>query len=351
MKYFLRRMFLIPVTLLIITAMLYGIIMLEPAESRAMLYWPKSERKDVSPEVAERTLERIINKHGLDDPYPAQYSRWLSNVIRGNWGWSPAYGDVLGSLLERTPATAELTLYSILIMIPLGLLFGVVAGAMRGRLPDNGIRLVSFISTSIPPFILAFVLLAFFYVSIRWFPPGRLDISDELFVSSSPFKTFTGLLTIDGLLNFRPDISLEALRHLVLPVFTLSLAHWAVLTRITRTSMISELGKPYVIAARARGISEKRIVWRHMFRNAIIPGITSSGLSAAFLVTGVFVVEIIFRFPGVSELITFSFQGSPDAPVALGFAIYSVLMVLSVMLIMDLLQAMIDPRIREGIHS
>jgi len=358
-KFILRRLLLIPVSILIITAVLHAIIMLEPVENRAWLYFPETKRKEIPPETIQAILEKIIRERGLDDPLPVQYFHWLSNVVSGDWGWSPTFGEVLPALLTRSPATTELMFYSVLLLIPLGLISGVAAGATRGRLPDTAIRLATFIATSIPPFILALMLLAIFYVSVRWFPPERLDLSDRVFVYSSAFKSFTGLHTIDGLLNGRPDISLEALRHLVLPVFTLTLSHWAILARIARVSMIEELGKPYITAVRARGLSRRRTLWRHALRNAITPGLrnaitpglTSSALSAASLVSGVFVVEIIFNFPGISELITFSFNQSPDAPIILGFAVYTVIMVLSLMLVMDLLQAVIDPRIREGIYT
>jgi peptide/nickel transport system permease protein len=349
--FILRRLLLIPVSLLIITATLHAVIMLEPVESRAWLYFPETNRMNIPPETIQAILDKIIRERGLDDPLPVQYFRWLSNVFSGDWGWSPTYGEVLPALLTRIPATVELMLYSVLLLIPLGLISGVIAGARRGRLLDTIIRLATFIATSIPPFILALLLLAIFYVSVRWFPPERLDVSDRAFVYSSAFRTFTGLLTIDGLLNGRPDISLEALRHLVLPVFTLTLYHWAILTRISRASMIEELGKPYITAVRARGLTRRRTLWRHALRNAVTPSLTSSALSAASLVTGVFVVEIIFNFHGLSELITLSMSQIPDAPTILGFAVTTVIMVLTLMFAMDILQAVIDPRIREGMYT
>jgi len=155
------------------------------------------------------------------------------------------------------------------------------------------------------------------------------------------------LLTIDGLLNGRLDISLDAIRHLVLPVVTLSLFHWATLGRVTRTSVIEELDKDYIVAAHARGLSPRRILWGHVLRNAAVPGLTSSALSAASLITGVYVVEVVFGWPGVSKLITDS-MWQPDVALAAGFAVYSVLAVLSLMVLLDIIQAIVDPRLREG---
>ncbi|HJQ14996.1 MAG TPA: ABC transporter permease, partial [Anaerolineales bacterium] len=159
----------------------------------------------------------------------------------------------------------------------------------------------------------------------------------------------TGLLTIDSLLNGRVDIFVDAWRHLAMPIFTLSLYHWATLGRITRASMINERSKEYVLSARARGLPERRVVWRHAFRNMLSPALTSIALSATSIVTGVFVAEIIFDFNGVSDVILSAMEGIPDAAAALGFAVYSVIMVLVLMFVLDVLQAALDPRVREGV--
>lgn len=351
LKFLVRRMLAIPITLLIVTAVLYGIMMLAPANVRAELYMPKgsSNNPNLRPEVL---LQQIVEQHGLNDPYPVQYFRWASRLVQGDWGWSPGFRvDVLTALLERTPATAELTLYSVLLLVPLGIVGGALAGAKENRPVDYGFCLVAFIATSMPPFILALVLLGVFYASLNWFPPGRLSIAEEFVVADGAFISYTGLLTIDGLLNGRSDISMSALRHLVLPAITLSLLHWATLGRLTRAAMVEELDKDYVTAARGRGLRERAITWRHVLHNAMIPALNSIALSAASLVMGVFVVEVVFDFPGVSELIVRSMRGAPDTPAAMGFAIYSVLLVLPLMLVLDLLQAIFDPRIREGIAA
>ncbi len=349
LKFLLRRLMAIPITLLVITAVLYGVIMLAPVDVRAELYMPKgaSNNPHLRPEA---TRQRIIKDYGLNDPYPVQYMRWLVRLFQGDWGWSPHLrGDVLEALVRRTPVTAELTLYSVLLMVPLGVLTGVFAGWKQQRWPDHLFRVVAFVGTSIPPFVLGLVLLGVFYVGLQWFPPGRLAISEDLFVKSERFRTITGLLTIDGLLNNRSDITVEALRHLALPAFTLSLAHWTTLGRVTRASIIEEFGKDYVMAAYGRGLRKRRVVWRHILRNALVPALNSTALSAASLVMGVFVVEVVFGFPGISELVVGAMHDVPDPPLAMGFAIYSVLLVLPLLIIFDLMQGVVDPRIREGV--
>ena len=290
----------------------------------------------------------VYEEHGMNDPYPVQYFHWVSELAQGNWGWSPVLrADVLDVLLKRTPATVELTLYSLLLFIPLGLLSGALAGWNRNRVSDHSFRFFAFVGTSIPPFILGLVLISIFYVGLHWFMPGYLSGAQAMVVRSSEFKTYTGLLTIDGLLNGQPDVALDAARHLIMPVVTLSVFHWATLGRVTRASVIEETSKGYVTAAHARGLSERRILWGHAVPNVLVPSLTASALGAAALITGVYVIEAVFGWPGVSRLITNS-MWYPDVAMAAGFAVYSVLAVLAVMILLDVVQLLADPRLRKG---
>jgi peptide/nickel transport system permease protein len=352
LKFLIRRLLAIPVTLLIITAALYAVAMLTPVRSRALLYWPPNlNPEQLTAEQEARIIQNIIDKWGLNDPYPAQYVRWLSQLTQGNWGYSPVLRrDVLAYLLRRTPVTVELTLYSVIVFIPLGVLGGVIAARRKNSAADHGFRLAAFVGTSIPPFILGLMMLSFLYVGLRWFPLGRLSVAEEAVVRSDAFQAYTGLLTVDGWLNGRPDISLSALHHLAMPVFALALAHWATLGRVTRVTMIEQLDEEYVMAARGRGLRECTVVWGHALRNALVPALTSSGLSTASLITGVYVIEVIFALHGVSDVLVTSVKtGILDVATGLGFAIYSVIMVLSVLFALDVLQAVVDPRLRERI--
>ncbi len=324
-------------------------LMLAPAELRASLYLPPRTRQNMDPALAQRNLEAIIRDHDLDQPFLVQYVHWVATVARGDWGWSPVLNSpVLTLLLQRAPMTAELTLYAMLLIIPLGLLSGAWAGARQGRAGDRAFRLAAYVAAAIPGFILGLMLLAVFYVGLRWLPTGRTSVADVIRVTFSDFTWYTGLLTVDGLLNGRPDITLDAFRHLALPVVALSLAHWATVGRVTRASLAEEIDQEYVTAARARGLPQWRVVWRHAFRNAIPPSLTSLSLSAAGLITGVFIIEAIFDLPGLSSLVIRSLGDVPDVPLALGFAIFSVLLVLPVMLGLDLLLAVVDPRLRQA---
>ena len=350
LRFAVLRLFSFIVTLFVITALLYGVITLTPPEVRATLFIPRGlDVGRLTEDEYNDLIEKVIKKQHLRDPFPIQYAAWVVNLARGEWGYSPVMNDdVLASLLRRTPVTVELTLYSLLLFIPLGLVSGVISAHHKGRWQDNQFRITAFIATSMPVFILAIVLMAIFYVILHWFPPERMSINFTGIFNSEGYRSMTGLLTVDALLNGRTDLCLDALRHLVLPVITLSLAHWATLGRVMRALMIEEAQKEYVVAAKARGIPTKIIIWKHIFRNAVSPAITSSGLSAASLFTGISVVEIIYNFKGISEVFIYAMTGIPDAASAMGYAVYSVLVVLSVVLVLDILQIAFDPRLRAG---
>jgi peptide/nickel transport system permease protein len=346
LKFIFNRLAVIPLTLFIITLVLYGVVMLMPQEARIDLYMPKS--KSNVPGWEERMREKIIKTHHLDASYPVQYYYWLRGLFEGDWGYSPSLDqNVLPELVRRTPVTFELIFYALLFQIPIGLITGVWSARKKDRPLDYATRLIAFIGTSLPEFILALILLSIFYVALKWFPPERLNMINHLFIQSELFHVYTGFFTIDGLLNGRADITIDAFRHLVLPVFTLSFAHWATLARITRVQVLEEMKKEYITAAYARGLGEKTVIWQHAFRNALGPVLTSSAISAATLVTSVYIVEKIFNLKGVSDLVTKYGPMVPDAAAVLGFAVYSTLIVLGLMLLLDILQAIFLPQIKE----
>ena len=350
LQFVIRRFMIVPVSLLVITMVMYGGVMLTPPEARASLYYPPRMNPNMTEEQLRRFQEVIIERYHLREPYLVQYGYWLKSLLDGSWGYSPSIREeVLPALLRRTPVTLELALISLLLLVPLGFVSGVIAGWRRSGTFDKIFRSVAFLGSTTPSFILALVLLSVFYVNLRWFAPGRITLAYSFDISDETFRAFTGLLTVDSLLNGRFDIFKDALKHLVMPVFTLGLYHWATLARITRASIINERGKEYILSARARGLKDRRVVWKHAFWNIISPSLTSIALSATSIVTGVYVVEIIYGFHGVSSVILEAMSSTPDAPAALGFSIYSVIVILLLMFVLDVLQAALDPRVREGI--
>lgn len=350
LQFVIRRFLVIPVSLVVITMVLYGGVMLTPPEARATLYYPPRMNPNMTEEQMLKFQEAIIKRYHLRDPFLIQYSYWARSLFDGTWGYSPSMNEfVLPALLKRTPITLELGVYSLLFLVPLGLVSGVIAGWKRSGAFDRSFRAFAFLGTSTPSFIMALILLSAFYINLGWFAPERISTNYSLELSKDTFNSITGMLTVDSLLNGRTDIFVDAWKHLAMPIFTLSLYHWATLGRIARASIIAERSKEYILAARARGLAEQRVMWHHAFRNMLTPSLTSIALSATSIVTGVFVAEIIFDFNGVSGVILGAMGGVPDAPAALGFAIYSVLIVLLLMFLLDVLQAGLDPRVREGV--
>lgn len=352
-RFLLLRLLLVPLTLLVVTATLMASLTAVRPEVRAFLYLPyriQDRTYEMSMDELRKATEPYIQKYHLEDPFPVQYAYWVVSIFTHGGGYSPSLkGDVFDALLRRTPVTAELTLYSLLLFIPLGVVSGLRAGWRQGGLLDSRFRTAAYVASSLPPFITALFLLGIFYAFLGWFPPGRLGIAFSQEVLSPEFHHFTGLMTIDSLLNRRLDIFVDSVRHLVLPVVTLSLVHWATLGRIVRSTIINERRKEYLTAARARGIPERRLQWRHALSNVLAPALSSSALAAASIFTGVFMIEIIFDLKGVADLVVHGTASGLDMPIAMGFSVYSVSIVLVVMFVLDVLRAILDPRSRESL--
>ncbi len=348
LKYLIRRLISIPISLMLITMVLYGFMMLTPPQERASLYYPRRVDR-LTPERIQRLTEEIIEKHGLNQPYPVQYVNWAASLVKGEWGYSPLLqSDVLPALLRRAGPTLELTLYTMLLFIPTGIWSGLKAGRRPNGRFDTIFRFGAFASISLPQFILGIFLLDIFYIGLHWFFPERMSLGTSLIVSSESFHAYTGLLTVDGILNGAWGVTLDAFRHLILPVISLGLLNWATLARVARVSTIEEFHKEHIVAARARGVPADRLVNRHIFRNIISPSLTSSALGATTLFTGAIVIEHTFNIKGISALLQ-SITAIPDAPAVMGFAVFCVLCVLGIMFILDLVQAILDPRYRDGV--
>lgn len=347
LRFLIRRSFAALLSLLIITMILYAGVMLTPAEARVSLFLPPGKGGE---RTTETRLNVLIEQYHLDDPYLVQYGTWLKSLFTGSWGYSPTFHeDVLPALQKRMPATLELAAYSLLFLIPIGLASGLIAGWKKDTGLDQIFKGAAFLGASIPPIILAICLLAVFYIDLGWFAPGRIDTATYYDMVRTDFVHYTGALTIDSLLNHRLDIFAKALRHMVMPGVTLSLFHWATLSRVTRSLVIEQRDQEYITAARGRGLAESRILFRHALRPILAPALTTMAFSAASIVTSIYVVEIIYGLSGVTQLIVKSISSTPDASTVLGFAVYSVLMVIGLMLLLDLAQAIFDPRIRNEV--
>jgi peptide/nickel transport system permease protein len=329
----------------LVTVILFALILQVSAEERVIAYLP-STRRNLTEEEFNKLLEVTIQRYGLDKPPATQYALWVTQLLQGNWGYSPSWRQpVLEGLLRRAPATIELTLFAMAPSFLLAVILGRLSVRQKGRFPDHVIRTGTFIGWSFPPFILAFILMNVFYAWLGWFPPERMSIWASALVRSESFHSFTGLLTVDALLNGNLPLFVDALRHLALPGITLALAIWALLTRIMRSSLLEVMSMDYIMTARSKGLSERAVVSRHAVRNAVLPLISTGGVIGASLITTVTVIEMVFNFNGIGRWAVVSFQAS-EIPVTVGFALFSCLVTVLSSLIADISYAIADPRVR-----
>jgi peptide/nickel transport system permease protein len=343
-----RRLLFLPFLWLAITFITF--LLLEPLGpyQRVALYLNiDPERAGGGGKLTKDALERLIEKHGLNDPALVQYARWITQVFHGNLGWSKtAQKPVMTAILERLPATIELAMYAVLPVIFVAIWLGVLSAVNHNRAIDHFMRFFSITGYSLPTFVFGIFLLVIFYGLLDWFPPGRLSFwAERIVFDASQFTRYTGFNTIDALLNGRLDILGDSLRHIFLPVFSLSYLSWAGLLRVTRSSMLETLRQDYVTTARAKGLTEKTVVHKHARRNALIPVITISVGIVGGLVGGVVITETIYNYKGLGMFAvdaTISF----DVPAVLGITLFGTSLIVITNLVMDILYAVFDPRVR-----
>lgn len=344
-SYVLRRLLVLPAIIFLVTLILFSLLWQLPVEVRAKLYVPTTNKFLLPDEEAE-LVQRAIRLYSLDQPWPVQYLRWLRLLATGNWGYSGYWQQpVLEGLLQRTPATAELVLASMVPCAALSLIMGNMAARYRSRFPDHAIRGATFLGWAFPSFILGLILLNVFYAWLQWFPPGRLSVSAGAILHSDQFRIYTGMHTVDALLNLDLRVFWDAVTHLVLPAVSLGLAEWALLTRIMRSSMLDVLRRDYVTTARSKGAPEAQVFSRHVRRNALLPVVSTGGVAVSMLMSGVVVVESIFNINGVGSAAAEAMAGT-DIQVAVGFAVFTCIVTVTASLIADLLYAVVDPRVR-----
>lgn len=342
LAYVVRRLLFLPVVLAALTFMIFSMQMLLTPTQRLALYAPGPEYL----KGGQDYIRTLIDKYGLDDPFPVQYGRWLGNLIRGNLGWSETARMPVGeALLSLFPATAELALLSLVPVVFGAIWLGTKAAVHHNRLLDHSVRVFTILGWSFPTYVFGLLALMVFYGSLKWFPPGRLSHWAQLVVDSAEFRRYTGLNVLDAILNGNVAILGDALRHLVLPVITLAYVNWASMVRIMRSSMLETLRQDYVTAARAKGLPERTVQTRHARRNALLPVTTLAGIMVAYLMGGVVITETIFDYHGLGRFAA-NAAANLDFPAVLGFALYFAVLLVFVNLVVDLLYAVLDPRVR-----
>ena len=230
-------------------------------------------------------------------------------------------------------------------IILVGVQLGVISAVHQNKAIDQTTRVVSIVGWSFPTFVFGLLMLMIFYAKLDWFPAGRLSEWASRVVESGSFNSYTGMNTIDGLLNARPDITVDAARHLVLPAITLAYLGWALILRVTRSSMLETLRQDYVTTARAKGLPESAVINRHARPNAMIPVITIGGLTLITLLNGVVITETIFNYRGMGWFFADAALHL-DVVAVLGFTMFNAVILVIGNLVVDILYGVVDPRVR-----
>ena len=276
--------------------------------------------------VSQEYLNRLRAELGLDRPIYEQFILYLSQVARGNLGYSfISRQDVLSLILQHLPFTLVLVLTSLSFSTTIGVLLGVLASRKQYSTVDNFASVISLVGFSFPIFWLGQILLIVFAMQLKWFPvQGFMSLRAE----------FGGI-----------NLYLDILRHLTLPSVALGMIQLALVTRLTRASMIEALTQDYITWARSKGLSENTIVFRHALRNALLPVVTLVGYNFGFLMAGAVLTESVFGWPGLGRLLVDAIF-SRDFPVLTGQLIFVSVMVVMANLATDVAYGILDPRIR-----
>ena len=310
-QYLIRRIiFIIPVAL-IVCLMTFMIIHLIPGDPARVL---------LGEEATPQTVAALNKQLGLDQPLPTQFGLWFWQALHGNLGDSiQLQQPVIQAIVQRVPVTAELGLISLLYSLAIAVPLGIYAATHRNTWIDWLVNVLSLLGTAIPGFVLGLLLILFFAVFIRIFPPG-------------------------GYVPFSDD-PLGNIRDLILPVITLGTAAVAGNMRQIRASMIEALSQDYVRTARAKGLPNRKVYYIHALRNAVLPVVTIVGLQVGSIIAGAFIVETIFLWPGVGQLAVNSIL-SKDYPVVQGVVLMAALSYMTANLLVDVSYVFLDPRIR-----
>lgn len=294
----------------------------------------------VGDRAGPEAYEAARRSMGLDRPLFEQFLRYISDVAAGDLGTSVLTArPVIEDIGRFFPATVELATVAMLIGLVAGVPAGVTAAVHRGRWPDHALRIVTLFGYSAPAFWLGMIALLVFYATLGWAAgPGRIEVFYEDLVPA-----VSGFLIVDALLAGETEIAGNALAHLVLPASVLGFFSMAYITRMTRSLMIGELSKDYILAARAKGLSEARVVWRHALGNTAVSLVTVVALSYGALLEGSVLTETVFAWPGLGAYLTAALLNA-DMNAVLGATLVIGVVFVGLNLAADLLYRQLDPR-------
>ncbi|MBM4340680.1 MAG: ABC transporter permease [Deltaproteobacteria bacterium] len=311
--YLLKRTLILIITLLLVSIVIFAILMVIPGDPAQII---------LGINATPETLRSLRQQMGLDRPVIVQYLSYMKHLALGDLGRSITYDVSITSLIfSRLQVTVPLTILSMIFALLISIPTGIYSSLHRNRMGDYGIMVFSQIGLAVPAFWAGILLILLFAVTLHWLPAGGFQTWQV-----NPFK---------------------ALQSLLLPAFSLGFVRAAVLTRMTRSSMLEVLGEDYIRTARSKGLSKTMVVYKHAFRNAIIPVVTIVGLQAGDLLAGAIIIENVFHLPGVGRLV-FEAIGQRDLPVIQGVVLLIAVMIVIINFVIDVAYRYLDPRIRYG---
>ena len=294
------------------------------------------------PAATPAAIEEVRHQLGLDRPLPQQFGRYVRDLAHGDLGQSLTTGQpVLADLEARLPASAELTLFALVLSCLIAVPLGIAAAVKQGSPIDHACRIIATAGVSLPVFFTGLLLVYVFYFLLGWAPAplGRLDV-----FSTAP-PTVTGFFLVDSLLAGDLETFRAALAQIALPGVTLAIFALAPLARITRASMLAVLSSEFVRTARAAGLSSRTVIVTYAFRNAMLPVVTTLGMVFSFLLGANVLVEKVFAWPGIGSYAVEALIASDFAPVQ-GFVLAMAILYIALNLAIDLTYGLIDPRTR-----
>ena len=291
-------------------------------------------------DATQEEIERTRREWGLDKPILIQYAEFISRAVRGDFGKSLKFGEpVVKLVFERLPATIELALASLFVALIISIPIGVYSAIKHDSIFDHAGMSLALIGVSLPNFWLGIMLIYFFGGQLNLLPvAGRIDYGIQV-------QPITRLYLVDSLLTGNLPAFWSAFKHILMPAVTLGTSLAAIVTRITRSSILEVMRQDYVTTARAKGLSERSVIWRHILRNAMITILTILGLQLGALLNGSVITETVFSYPGIGDLLIQAIS-LRDYKLAQGLILFFAVMYFTVNLLVDLLYTLVDPRIK-----
>lgn len=314
LPYIIRRVLLAIPTIFGAVTLVFFAMQLAPGDPTSLFIPP-----DLPPADTEKLIQEINAKYGFDDPIHVQYFNYLEKLVRLDLGDSLREGTPVGeNILRRLPHTLRLGLTSLAVAAVIGIGLGIVAAVNRGKFLDNLTMFLALLGVSMPTFWMGLTLILIFAVRFSWLPPSGL--------AESPW-------------------SMDGIKHMILPVTVLALSSAGGLARYTRSAMLEVINQDYVRTARAKGVAERGVIFRHAFRNALVPIVTILGLNFGSVLSGAVIVETVFAWPGIGRYLIDGVNGR-DFPVVQATVLLIAIGFVFGNLLTDILLVYVDPRIR-----